>query len=357
MPRRARPWFRADRMEWHVTHLGKQVALGVTDPTDLAGALAAHQQLLTSHPVGPPPTPPPAATAGPTVAEVCTRFLAAAERRVARGKLAAKGLYDYRLALTPFEARFSSRPAADLATEAGAEEVEDWAAAQGWSPSTQNTYLGVVLSAFKLAELRTQIRRPPKESRGAGAVWTEDQFAAILADLRTPRRGRGAGDLADLLEALRLTGARPQELAPLTADGVGWATATVTLVEHKTRRHTGRERVVYLTAAAIAVFERQRAKHPTGPLFPTQAGKPYSARAIVRRLLAASERLGFRVFAYATRHTFATALLSAGEPDAIVAELLGHTSAAMVGRHYGHVAQNSRRLREAAERAGGKRAG
>jgi integrase len=36
------------------------------------------------------------------------------------------------------------------------------------------------------------------------------------------------------------------------------------------------------------------------------------------------------------RHTFATDALEQGVPDALVAELLGHASTAMIHRHYGH---------------------
>ncbi|MBN8901126.1 MAG: tyrosine-type recombinase/integrase, partial [Rhodospirillales bacterium] len=96
---------------------------------------------------------------------------------------------------------------------------------------------------------------------------------------------------------------------------------------------------------------------PTGPLFPTYTGRVYTRRAIVKRMLAASKALKYRAFAYACRHTFATAALTAGEPDAIVAELLGHTDTKMIHAHYAHVSQNAKRLREAAERASGKRAG
>ena len=349
---------------WGFSRDGKFVPLGVRGRENEAAAVAAFES-LTSHPVGPQPAITRSCDSvierEPTVKDVFDRYLAAGARRVARGKCGAKCLTGYRQALAPFAAQFGDRPASDLTTEDGADEVEKWASEphQGrkWSPSTRNTYLGVVLSAFKLAGLRTMVRRPSKQSRGAGAVLSPEQFAALLEDLRRPKRGHGPGDLAELLEALRLTGARPQELAPLEAPGVDWSGGVVRLEEHKTAHLTGEARVIVLTAGALAVLERQRQRHPTGPLFQTQAGKPYSDRSIVRQMGCASKRLGFRAFAYACRHTFATAALVAGESAETVAALLGHTSAAMVARHYGHLSGQTDRLREAAERASGKRAG
>lgn len=38
---------------------------------------------------------------------------------------------------------------------------------------------------------------------------------------------------------------------------------------------------------------------------------------------------------YQTRHTFASTLLMNGEPELLVAQLLGHTTVEMVRRHYG----------------------
>lgn len=356
MPRPGRPWYRTARAMWFATINGVQTPLGITDPSAEAAALAAFQS-LTSHPVAAPLPAGGDPVSPPLVREITKTFLAAAERRHARGKIGLGAIIDYRRVIARFEAAFGGRPVADLATEVGADEVEDWCAAAGWSPSTGHTYLGIVLGAFKLAGVKTQIRRPSKESRGEAAVLTDDQFAAVLASLRTRRRGRGAGDLADLLEALRLTGCRPQEVAPLEAADLNWGAGTIPLKKHKTRNKTGEDRVIHLTAAALALFERQRERHPTGPLFPTQAGKAYTRGTIVKRLIATSERLGFRAFASATRHSFASAALANGVPDTTVAELLGHVDTKMIHAHYKHLSQRGRELRAAAELAAGRAAG
>ena len=52
--------------------------------------------------------------------------------------------------------------------------------------------------------------------------------------------------------------------------------------------------------------------------------------------------------AYGYRHGFATDALAAGVPDAHVAELLGHSSTAMLHKHYSHLATRVKVLTDAA---------
>lgn len=47
---------------------------------------------------------------------------------------------------------------------------------------------------------------------------------------------------------------------------------------------------------------------------------------------------------------FATRALAAGESDAVVAALLGHSSTAMIHKHYSHLDGQARVLKDAAER-------
>jgi len=72
--------------------------------------------------------------------------------------------------------------------------------------------------------------------------------------------------------------------------------------------------------------------------------------AIVRRLWRINDQTGLIVTAYGVRHTFATDALSRGVPDAHVASLLGHSSTAMLHKHYSHLTERASTLKAAVER-------
>lgn len=347
--RRSGPWYRTARKMFFANVGGKQVPLGVTDPGDRAGADAAYQALLAIAGAAaklssdtPLSHPPPKAR---TVAEAITGYLASCERRAAAGKITDKTIADYRRALDVLLAEHGETPIAALSGE----DLELWASRPSWSASTQNSYLGTVQQLFRWAGCAVKIQRPPKESRGADACLTEKQFARVLEEI-----GKGAerfgGDLAPLLQALRETGARPQELAQLRAEEIDWPNACTRRRQHKSKRHVA-ERVVYFNSKALAILKAQLAKHGEGHLFRTRAGNPYGANVMQLRLGAISKRVGFRVIAYGMRHAFATRALENGVSDVEVAGLLGHRGTGMLHAHYSHVSANGNRMREAAERA------
>jgi integrase len=156
------------------------------------------------------------------------------------------------------------------------------------------------------------------------------------------------------MRTLRETGARPGEVVGLAVEGVDWGNGCARIVKHKTARK-GHKRVLYFNSAALAVLESQRTRHGSGPLFRTTRGRAYTVDEITRRMQILSKRVGFRAIAYgAGRHSFATRALCNGVPDTVLAALLGHADTSMVHSHYSHVAENSRVLRAAAEKAGGR---
>src|SRR5689334_11900088 len=98
----------------------KQIPTGVTDPLDHDGARAAMERIIREMVADsirlhqPVPPPPPVFADARTVATARDEYVAACERKIQAGKLAAKTLYDYRLALDAFVEAMGDKPISSL---------------------------------------------------------------------------------------------------------------------------------------------------------------------------------------------------------------------------------------------------
>jgi integrase len=278
-----------------------------------------------------------ATAGGPTVAEVITGFLADAE-----GRVKPRTVEVYRYFLEPFAARHGGLTGRDLTPAL----AESYSRKAEWSPSTRHDFLGTLACAFKWAERcrlidRTPLlglRRPPKESRGRETLITPEEHAR-LCEAASPQ-------FRLFLQVAYATGARPGEVARITAENFDPAAAVVVLKEHK-NAHKGKSRVLYLTAEVVALLVRQKERYPGGPLLRNRVGKPWTGWTVAKAMQATRRRAGVpHAVSYSMRHAFATDALANGVPDAHVAELLGHSGTAMLARHYSHLTARSRVLRE-----------
>jgi integrase len=151
---------------------------------------------------------------------------------------------------------------------------------------------------------------------------------------------------------------RPGEVARVAAANVDLVNGTWTFSQHKTKKKTGKPRVIYLTPGMIHLTKRLMSEFPDGPFFrgPARAGrKPYTRNAIrcrFRRLRKKLPKLK-GVIAYTFRHSYITDALERGVSVAAVAELAGHADLRMIEEHYGHLSQKRAHLQEAARKAAG----
>lgn len=133
---------------------------------------------------------------------------------------------------------------------------------------------------------------------------------------------------------------------------------TLTVTEPKTERS---RRVVPLPVSVVEVLRvhrRRQAKDrlragsfwaETGFVFATERGAATDPRNALRALAAASRAAGLAdVGLHTLRHSAASAMLSHGVPLKTVSEVLGHSSIAITGDVYGHVAPDV--ARDAVER-------
>jgi integrase len=358
-----KPWYRASKGAWYATVDGKKVSLGVKGEDNKAEALKAWHRLMAGpgeEPAAPQPDPTVAElvrqllalreaggkpkTPEPTVNEVVQAFLAGCE-----GRMKPNTLRVYRHFLTPFKTRHGQGPASDLTPTL----AETYAREQDWSDSTRNAFLGTLATAFRWGVKARLIphtplaglERPPKASRGAESLVTAEEHARLV-EAATPA-------FATFLQVLYATGARPGEVAAISAENFDPALGVVRLKEHKTA-HRGKSRTLHLTPEVTALLSELARLRPSGPLLRNTRGKAWTGKTLVKAMIATRERAGIgRAICYGYRHSFATDALAAGVPDAQVAELLGHSGTAMLHRHYAHLGAKAQALRGALNRVRG----
>jgi integrase len=333
MARRNKPWFRASKGTWYATVDGKQVSLHVQGEDSEEEAVKAWHRLMAGV-----EEEKVKAKEGPTVAEVVKAFLADCD-----GRMKATTLRWYTDFLTPFVIKHGRLKVSDLT----APLAEGFARKPDWSPSTRHDFLGVLAGAFKWAERarlidRTPLmglKRPPKESRGAETLVSPHEHARLCENASRAFRL--------FLQVAYATGARPGEVASITAENFNADLGVVRLKEHKTS-HKGKGRTIYLTPEVVALLVRQKGLYPTGALLRNRCGKPWTGWAIVKAMKYAREKAGIsHAITYGLRHSFATDALANGVPDAHVAELLGHSGTAMLHKHYSHLTARAQALRSA----------
>jgi integrase len=339
-----KPWYRAGRGQWYATVNGQQVPLGVFGTGNEDAAIQALQTLLRKVQQGP-------VALAPDLRSWPERVELFIQSRTAKG-IEARTVADYRRHLTFFLSHFGTKrpdevfaPAESDPSRLVAPKVEDSAQKATWGENTRRNYLAAVETFFRWCGYRVSLEKPGRESAGAGAVIPEPVYQRAIAVAK--------GDLRGLLVFLWNTGCRPSEATRLTAADVNWESGTITLRQHKTRRRgKGRPRVVYLSPAAVEVLTAQREQYPVGLLFPNRRGGQWRDKALAQAVWRIAKKIGHRVTAYGCRHTYATRALEKGLPDTHVAALLGHGSTRMIHKHYAHLDQNARLLKEAAAKVG-----
>jgi integrase len=327
MSRPSGPWFRKSRGMWYTTQDGKQLPLGITQEHDEKGAWDALERLLASR------RPKPVEA----VAGLVERFLLDAAQRVKP-----KTLKGYEFYCAAFVAKFANQPVTALQPE----QIETDARRSSWSSSTRHNYLAVVSTVLRFGgvELSRPLRKPAKESAGAGSVIPEAVYRRML--------GHVQGDWCAIIRFLWETGCRPSEASGIEEPMVDWPGKVVRLRDHKTRATSKADRIIYLNDAALEVLRWQQERHGGGLLFRGVHGQRFSPQSFVMKFQRLSKRIGHKVTSYAIRHTVATQMLASGESDTIVAAILGHAGTDMIHRHYSHVAAMGRELAAAAERRG-----
>jgi integrase len=148
-----------------------------------------------------------------------------------------------------------------------------------------------------------------------------------------------AEEAQPFVRALCLLPLRPGAVAALTAGSFDKRTRELTI--GKDKAGDGRRIIVPENAAALFI-EVAKNKLPAAPLFARANGRAWDKETWAYPIANAAKAAGLPVgvTAYTLRHSTITDLVTAGLPLLTVAQISG-TSAEMIERHYGHLAQSA----------------
>lgn len=171
--------------------------------------------------------------------------------------------------------------------------------------------------------------------------FTPEEREAILKSLGNPQH-------KNMFEFAFWTGLRTSELIALTWDDIDWLRGEARINKAKTQFAEEAEttktrkgiRDVKLLAPALAALKRQKATTFMlgGEIFrDPRTGKPWAGDEAIRQgpWKTAVRKSGVRYRRpYQTRHTYASMMLTAGEPLGWVANQMGHSDLSMLARVY-----------------------
>jgi integrase len=349
MARTPRPWYRADRKCWQVTIEGTRhtLAFGAKKNTRQAAEARFHELMRQSKQANRTSGIP--RNGSLLIGDIVVAYERELQARQARGELSARALDDFRYRIAGFAERVGDTPAADVrpfmvlewlgnrptlgATSrhhaaTAAKAVTRWAKRQG------------LIDADPLADME----KPPRRLRRELVMDAREAGKVI--------NGMPPGPFRDLLTFLFETGCRPSEAARLEAEHLDASRGIAILSVHKTSAKTAKPRIIAMTPEALTLVQRLAKANPTGPLFRNTKGNAWTKDAIncaIRRLRRKTG-IGYDFTAYVLRHGWATDALAAGEPVALVAEMLGHSDTRMLTSVYSHLIERTELFTEAANR-------
>ncbi|MDB4627955.1 site-specific integrase [bacterium] len=214
-----------------------------------------------------------------------------------------------------------------------------------------------LVSPATLASLRSVSGLRAGEGRDNPARKPADPAAvrALAAELRA----RGHHGHASVLEILRWTGCRPEEVCSLTAADVRQTSTGLELHirNHKTRKSTNADRIIPLNDRAASLMHDAITEHrnidPDRRLFLSPRGRPFGSSRFYYLLRKTADAAGLdRVEPYGLRHLGATEAIEAGMSEAETAALLGHSPSSTIVRRYSQ--DRTALARRAANAIGGR---
>ena len=327
--RQPRPYFRSQTQSWYVQLNGRQINLG----KDEKAANVKYHQLMAGRQEADPDI---------TVRELTTRFLLVAKQETARRTHE----WYARHAASFVEFVGTRLKVRDLKPFHVSAWLQDRYKTSG--ANNKNGAVRAVKRVFKWAADEGHISSNPV-SKVKPPAYEPREVCITRENWRRFVDSITSAPFLDLVLFMRATGCRPFEARTIEARHVDGDCIVFDRSESKGKR---RRRVVPLFGTAHEIVKRLAA-NSTGPLFRNERGRPWTAHAMNLAFDRAEKKLGFELFPYAVRHTYATEAIENGVDPITVATLMGHQSVNMLMKVYQHVNQKGEHLRAAAKKAAG----
>lgn len=208
----------------------------------------------------------------------------------------------------------------------------------GWrSGSTRRSRSDCIRAAFNWALHQERIARNPF----IGVRYSETERRPEMPDGVLGRIVQHASKPVEhALWFLRLTGARVGELCAANWPDVDFSAAVWTIHRHKSKRYTGRVKVVALVEEAIELLDHVRKYQgdDEGPLFLNSRGTRWTRRTLGQNLtrIKKRHRIVTPASLHGIRHRVASAAIGNGAPIKLVSEQMGHSSCSVTERFYYH---------------------
>lgn len=218
---------------------------------------------------------------------------------------------------------------------AGADDDDALRRAKDTANRNLNTLKAVLNHALKARLVATDagwktVTPFPKTGRRRERFLDADERAQLIAAC--------PDDLAQLVTALLLTGARPGEIAEAKVSDFDAKRGTLALQHQKGHGKDGRRVCTLSTEAARFFAQASKDRIGNARLLTRHDGQPWDKDYWKDKIKAAVRRAGLPddVVLYSIRHTAISEMIAGGMDSHLVARLAG-TSTAMIDRHYGHL--------------------
>jgi integrase len=242
-----------------------------------------------------------------------------------------------------------------------------------WSPATRKGAQAAVLGCFNWAiEIEIIARNPYRRVRGLNLKvdpkppMSKPDYVAVM---REAARRRGSRSLRRALFFLRRTGCRVGEMRNVTWPDIDFDNGVARLTRHKTRRSTGRIRMIGLEPCVLRFLrnlksQQERARQNmlpfmrdaelAGNIFLSAKRQPWKCKDSFSRLFRRwANRAGVakETQAKCLRQSFTVDGVRAGLSDRAIADQLGHSSTRMVSWYAEQTRRESAHLRNVAAQA------